>query len=95
MGDLLLQGIDDALEHQLHESARRNGRSLSDEAKDILGRAIAPEGPEKPDGYVSAFDAIRSIFEEEDGLSDEFAAIMDEIEADRKKDFGRPVEDLE
>jgi plasmid stability protein len=32
MGDLLLRGIDDALKIELQESARRNGRSLSDEA---------------------------------------------------------------
>ena len=32
MGDLLLRGIDDALKVELQESARRNGRSLSDEA---------------------------------------------------------------
>ncbi|MBP1858072.1 plasmid stabilization protein [Rhizobium herbae] len=32
MGDLLLRGMDDALKIELQESARRNGRSLSDEA---------------------------------------------------------------
>ncbi|MDE1995250.1 MAG: plasmid stabilization protein [Rhizobiaceae bacterium] len=41
MGDLLLRGIDDALKKQLQENALRNGRSLSDEAIDLLRQSLS------------------------------------------------------
>jgi plasmid stability protein len=43
MGDLLLRGVDDALKTRLHESAVRNGRSLSDEAIEQLRKALVME----------------------------------------------------
>lgn len=41
MGDLLLRGIEDALKVELQESARRNGRSLSDEAITHIRSALS------------------------------------------------------
>jgi antitoxin FitA len=41
MSDLLIRNIDPALKRRLQEQARRSGRSLSEEAKRLLGRAMA------------------------------------------------------
>jgi hypothetical protein len=38
---------------------------------------------------------LRSAFVEAGAADGEFAKIMDEIEAERKKDFGRPLPDFE
>jgi hypothetical protein len=46
---------------------------------------------DKP-GTLSAWDVLRPILRDD---SDEFAKMMDEIEAERMKDFGRPAEVLE
>jgi antitoxin FitA len=35
---------------------------------------------------------LRTAFEENGPLDGEFAKVMDEIEAERKRDFGRPVD---
>ncbi|WP_245429995.1 hypothetical protein [Mesorhizobium sp. WSM3859] len=44
-----------------------------------------PESRREP--RVSAWDAIRSAFVSEGAIGDEFADIMIEIEAERKRDF--------
>jgi plasmid stability protein len=41
MADLLIRNVEARLKRQLRESARRNNRSLSDEAKLLLQRALA------------------------------------------------------
>lgn len=43
MGDLLIRDIPEAMKRQLQESAQRNGRSLSEEAIEIMRRQIAVE----------------------------------------------------
>ncbi|RVD47807.1 plasmid stabilization protein, partial [Mesorhizobium sp. M7A.F.Ca.ET.027.03.2.1] len=48
-----------------------------------------------PEPGLSAWDAIRSAFAAENAIGDEFSEIMDQIEADGKRDFGHPVEDFE
>ncbi|MBZ9661576.1 hypothetical protein LB523_21250 [Mesorhizobium sp. ESP-6-4] len=50
-----------------------------------------PEPGPKP--QVSTWDAIRSAFVSQDAISDEFADMMNEIEAQRKRDFGRDFDD--
>ncbi|PTM97445.1 FitA-like ribbon-helix-helix domain-containing protein [Mycoplana dimorpha] len=40
MSDLLLRGLDDALKCKLQEAAKRNGRSLSQEALALLRRVL-------------------------------------------------------
>ena len=35
---------------------------------------------------------LRRIFEEEGAIDDAFAALLDEVGAEQKKDFGRPVD---
>ena len=41
MADLLIRDIDPNLKRRLEARARRSGRSLSEEAKDLIGRALA------------------------------------------------------
>jgi plasmid stability protein len=40
MSDLLLRGIDDTLKKQLQANANRHGRSLSDEAIELLRQSL-------------------------------------------------------
>lgn len=94
MGDLLIRNIPEHLKKELERAAKRDGQSLSAKSIDLLRRSLAEDtaAPEKP--FVSAWDALRSAFVEHDAVDDEYSKIMDEIEAERKRDFGRPV-DLE
>ncbi|AHG43831.1 plasmid stabilization protein [Rhizobium leguminosarum bv. trifolii CB782] len=94
MGDFLIRNISEAMKRDIAESAQRSGNSLSDEAKELLREALQRKTEAKPEA-MSAYAAIRAAFEREDAVDDEFAAIMEEIEAARKKDFGRPFEDFE
>ncbi|HEY7300900.1 MAG TPA: plasmid stabilization protein [Xanthobacteraceae bacterium] len=43
MSDLLIRYVPDRIKRQLHARARENGRTVSDEAKSLLEKALAPE----------------------------------------------------
>ena len=92
MGDLLIRDIPDAMKRDIASRAEKNGNSLSDEAKNLLQKAmIGTSGTNAP--ARSALDGFREIFSPlTEDEQEQFAAIMDEIEAERKKDFGRPLE---
>lgn len=93
MGDLLVNDVPDALRRSLEKRADEAGHSISDEVKAILEREVVttPSTPER-----SGLDTLRSIMLNVDAEEAEaFSQIMDEIEAERKKDFGRPYEDYE
>jgi plasmid stability protein len=96
MGDLLIRNIPDAIRQSLDERAERAGRSLSEEVTAILGDALQKPVVKGEANTLSALDALREIMmpegEEEAAV---YAEIMDEIEAKRKSDFGRPFEDFE
>ncbi len=92
MGDLLIRNISDALKRDISVAADRTGHSLSEKAKELLRRGLMVENEAKPVDEKSAYDALRATFGADEGAGDAFAAIMDEIEAERKKDFGRPVD---
>ncbi|OJT98430.1 MAG: hypothetical protein BGN83_05785 [Rhizobium sp. 63-7] len=95
MGDLLIRNIDEALKRGIIELAQTNGRSLSDEAKALIGEAMAGKRPE-PQPELSAWDALRPILADIDPAeAEEYARIMEEVEAERKRDFGRPLADIE
>ncbi|UWU28460.1 plasmid stabilization protein [Rhizobium sp. WSM1274] len=94
MGDFLIRNISEAMKRDIAESAQRSGNSLSDEAKELLREALKRKTEAKQE-TSSAYEAIRAAFVGENAVDDEFAAIMDEIEAARKNDFGRPFEDFE
>jgi plasmid stability protein len=98
MGDLLIRNISDALKRDISVRAEKNGNSLSDEAKSLLQKAVVDaSGAEAP--TKSAWEAMREILapknEAEAREAEEYAKIMDKIEAERKRNFGRPSEELE
>ena len=69
MGDLLIRNMDDGLKSQLQDSARLNGRSLSEEVIHLIRRNLAT-------GHsVSAGERLRSILGEERLTEEEIAAI--------------------
>jgi plasmid stability protein len=90
MGDLLIRNVPEDLKRELSEAAHRAGRSLSDEAKMRLeGSNIGNVEPAK--SGKAFLEEIQALFADiPDDERDEFAKIMDEIEQERKKDFGRP-----
>jgi plasmid stability protein len=95
MGDMLIRNIPEPLKREIEQAAHKGGQSLSGKAIDLLRKGMVAEREASPEPGRSAWDAIRSAFAAENAIGDEFAKIMDEIEADRKRDFGRPPEDLE
>lgn len=97
MGDLLIRNIPDALKKELADAAAREGKSLSDEAIGILRKGLRAREELADESGRSAWDSLRAIFHDEKDpqAGEEFAKIMDEIEADRKRDFGRPLPDFE
>jgi antitoxin FitA len=95
MGDLLIRNISDALKRDIAAAADRTGRSLSDEAKELLRKGLIAEKAIKPVEEQSAYDVLRAAFGADEGSGDDFAAILDEVEAERKKDFGRPPVEFE
>lgn len=95
MGDLLIRNMSDAMKRDIAARAEKNGNSLSDEAKSLLQKAMV-ETPIAAAPARSALDGFREIFSPlTDEEREDFAKIMDEIEAERKKDFGRSFEDLD
>jgi plasmid stability protein len=97
MGDLLIRNIPDALKKDLADAAARDGNSLSDEAIGILREGLRARQESTDETGQSAWDSLRAIFYDENDpqAGEEYAKIMDEIEAERKKDFGRPLPDFE
>ena len=70
MGDLLIRDVPDAMKRQLQESAQRNGRSLSEEAIEIIRQQIAVNR-----SGVSAGQRLRSLMSGERLSDDEVEAI--------------------
>lgn len=95
MGDLLIRNISEALKRDIIAAADKTGRSLSDEAKELLRKGLIADKDIKPAVEQSAYDILRATFGADNGSGDEFAAVLDEIEAERKRDFGRPMPDFE
>lgn len=96
MGDLLIRNIPEALKRGLEDAAKRDGQSLSAKSIDLLRTSLSAEqaSPEKP--FVSAWDVLRPIlYQGDDDEAEAFSKIMDEIEAERKRDFGRPPPSFE
>lgn len=93
MGDMLIRNIPEPLMREIEQAARSAGQSLSGNAIDLLRRGIVDD--RKPKSDLSAWDAVRSAFAAENAIDDEFAGIMDKIEAERKRDFGRRLEDFD
>jgi plasmid stability protein len=67
MSDLLIRNIDPKLKRRLEARARRSGRSLSEEAKTLINKALAETMPERGLGteLVKLFRAAGGIELEE------------------------------
>jgi plasmid stability protein len=92
MGDMLIRDMPDSLKHEIAQAAASRRQSLSSKAIDLLRKGLIAEGEAKHRPGQSAWVALRSAFEKDGPVTGEFAEIMDEIEAERKRDFGRPVD---
>jgi len=96
MGDLLIRDVPEALKRGLEQAARRDGQSLSAKSIELLRRSLSAEQANQEKPFISAWDVLRPIlYQGDDEEADAFAKIMDEIEAERKRDFGRPLPDFE
>ncbi len=91
MGDLLIRNIPEAVKRAIAEAAKARGQSLSDKAVDLLQKGLLAERSDDSAPKGSAWETLRAVFESEGAIGDEFAEVMEEIEAQRKHDFGRPV----
>jgi hypothetical protein len=96
MGDLLIRDFPEALKRDIETAAKRDGQSLSVKSIELLRKSIAAERVADEQPFVSAWDALRPImYDGNDEEAEDFARIMEEIEAERRRDFGRPAPDLE
>ena len=91
MGDLLIRNIPESVKRAVEQAARREGRSLSATAIDLLRKSLL-DGSSERDRRKSAWAELRPLLY--DGTEEEaaeFARTMEEVEAERKRDFGRPI----
>jgi antitoxin FitA len=89
MGDLLIRNVPDALKLQLETSARNSRKSLSAKAIDLFRTGLAAEGREDQVGSKSGWDLLRPLFEDDGGADGKYSDVLDEIELQRKREFGR------
>ena len=92
MGDLLIRDVPDAIKQDLLARANKSGRSLSEETKHVISRGLSAEEIEPSESAGGAFaeSLLRLFADIPDEEKQQFSEIMDEIEDQRKKDFGRP-----
>ena len=96
MGDLLIRNIPDALKIEIARAAAEEGTSLSSEAIHILREGLLARSKSDATNGRSAWDALRPLlFDEDDPDARIEFEIMEEVEAERKRDFGRPLPELE
>ncbi len=95
MGDLLIRGMPEALKQDIRKAARKDGQSLSAKAIEMLQRGVSDDISRHKPSAANAWEEIRFLYENAGIIGDEYASVMDEIEAERKGDFGRPASDLE
>ncbi|WP_287319021.1 plasmid stabilization protein [Mesorhizobium sp.] len=89
MSDMLIRNIPEPLKREIEQAARKSGQSLSGKAIALLREGMVAERQARLEPGLSAWDAIRATFAAENAVGDEFAKVMNEIEAERKRDFGR------
>ncbi|CCV03911.1 conserved hypothetical protein [Mesorhizobium metallidurans STM 2683] len=87
MADMPIRDIPELLKREIERATQKGGQSLPGEAIDLLRKGVVTEREARLEPGLSAWDAIRSAFAAENAIGDEFAKIMDEIEAERKPDF--------
>lgn len=91
MGDFLIKNVPESVRRGIERTAQRDGRSLSATAIRLLQRSLADTLDEQHRPR-SAWEELRPLlYDGPDDTSDQFAEIMEEVEAARKRDFGRPA----
>jgi hypothetical protein len=96
MGDMLIRGIPEVLKREIEDFAKRDGQSLSAKSIDLLRKSVDAERDTRAKPFVSAWDVLRPIlYDGNDEEAEQYAKIMEEVEAERKRNFGRPLPDLE
>jgi len=97
MGDILIRNIPDQLKAELAQLAGEEGSSLSAAAVDVLWEGINAKRTAQKNSGLALWRALREdlVNAEPDELDLEYERIMEEVEAERKSDFGRPLPDLE
>ena len=86
MSDLLLRNIPEDLKRDIESRAKKSGRSLSEEAKLMLARAIEVERPRQGFGTM-----MREVFASFDISQAEHEKVWGDIERSRKSDASRPL----
>ena len=91
MGDTLIRNIPEGLRREIAEAADARQQSLSARAIDLLriGMMVEQEAVQAAGG--STWTSIRGLFEAEGAPVGEYAEVLDQLEAERKRDFGRPI----
>lgn len=84
MGDLLIRDVPSEIKLQLGESARRSGRSLSEEAKYLLRRSFELEGAEQPSA-ADIYGQFRERFSDELLSDEEHSELMSAINSWKKE----------
>jgi len=62
MGDILIRDVPENLKRDVHQSAQRAGRSLSDELKLLIRRGLAAEKLKPLDDAEAAYLRMRAAF---------------------------------
>jgi antitoxin FitA len=96
MSNLLIRDVPEELKDKLVAAAHKAGRSLDEEARLRLQVPATAESTHEQDrAPMSGAEFVRSIQDlfahVPTGEREAFSAIMDEIEAERRKDYGRPM----
>lgn len=90
MGDLLIRNISDALKRDIAAAADRAGRSLSDEAKELLRKGLTAEKDTRPAEERSAYDVLRAAFGDFRLTDEEHEELTAAIDESRKSERDRP-----
>ncbi|MEO1745777.1 MAG: plasmid stabilization protein [Pseudomonadota bacterium] len=90
MSDLLIRNVPPALQSDLKDLAKKHGRSLSDEAKDLLTHALL-HAKSKPTDDRSAFEILREAFSGSMMTDEEHEEFIKDVE-EMRRDEGRRVD---
>jgi plasmid stability protein len=88
MGNITIRNIDDSLLQALEERASAAGRSLEDEARQILAQTVRTNPPEDPKEFWERVKQFRESFG--DKVFSDSGEIASEMRRQRSNDVGEP-----
>jgi plasmid stability protein len=95
VGNLLIRDVPEVLKGAISKAARRNHRSLSEQAKIMLTQSVSAQESVNPKAELSTFDLIRASFGEDRPTDELHDAYLRDLEYARKIAYERPVPELE